>query len=300
MSGLILMPELPDIEVYLSCLRPRIGGHSLQRLRLISPFVLRSVESPVEAVEGLAVERLSRLGKRVVLEMDDQLFIVIHLMVAGRFRWAKPGARPPGKIALAAFEFETGTLFLTEAGGKKRAALHIVTGRAALAEHDPGGIEPLTSTPDEFRNALTRENRTLKRALTSPRDIAGIGNAYSDEILHAANLSPAKLTSKLTESELDRLFNATQRTLTQWTDRLKSEFATKFPGPGDITAFRPDFAVHGRFGRPCPVCGANVQRIVRADNEINYCPTCQTGGKLLRDRSLSRLLKDDWPETVDG
>jgi len=298
------VPELPDIEVYLTCLRERVLNTRLRRIRLISPFVLRSVEPPIEAIDGLQVLGLSRLGKRIVLEIQDELLIVIHLMIAGRLRWAqstaKPGARPPGKIALAAFEFDTGTLFLTEAGVKKRASLHVVAGRDALAEHDPGGIEPLTCTPDEFRNALTRENRTLKRALTSPRNIAGIGNAYSDEILHAANLSPARLTSKLTDEEFDRLYRATQRTLTEWTDRLRSQFATKFPGPSDITAFRPDFAVHGRFGQPCPVCAAKVQRIVRADNEINYCPICQTGGKLLRDRSLSRLLKDDWPETADG
>jgi formamidopyrimidine-DNA glycosylase len=293
------MPELPDVTIYLEALRPRIVGQPLERVRLASPFILRSVDPPISAVTGRRVERLHRLGKRIAVDFGDGLYVVLHLMIAGRLRWERRGAKPPGKIGLAAFDFPTGTLLLTEASPKKRAALYVVRGADALAAHDPGGLEVLGATVDEFRAVLRRENHTLKRALTDPRLFSGIGNAYSDEILHAARLSPVQLTGKLVDAEIARLHAATQATLREWIERLRAEFGDRFPGAGEITAFRPGFAVHGRYGKPCPVCGAPVQRIRYAENETNYCPNCQTGGRLLADRSLSRLLKDDWPKTLD-
>jgi formamidopyrimidine-DNA glycosylase len=301
------MPELPDIEVYLAGLRDRVQDRVLQRVRMTSPFLVRSVDPPIEAAEGRKVRGLRRLGKRVVVELDDAHFLVIHLMIAGRLRWqpaptdgqASPRPKPPGKIGLAAFEFETGTLLLTEASTKKRASLHLILGEQGLAVHDRGGLEVLAASEAEFAAALRRENHTLKRALTDPRLFSGIGNAYSDEILHAAGLSPLALSHKLTEAQIAKLFAATRQTLESWTQRLCTRFRKKFPGPGDVTAFRDDFAVHGRYGKECPVCGVKVQRIRYADNETNYCPKCQTGGKILADRSLSRLLKDDWPRSVE-
>jgi formamidopyrimidine-DNA glycosylase len=293
------MPELPDVTIYLEALQARVLGQPLEKIRLASPFVLRSVEPAPGAVEGRRVIALRRLGKRIVLGLEDDYFAVIHLMIAGRLRWAKRGAKPPGKLGLAAFDFPTGTLLFTEASPKKRAALHLVRGAAALAVHDPGGLEPLEASPGEFIAALRQENHTLKRALTDPHLLSGIGNAYADEILHAARLSPVQLTGKLDDGGLARLYTAAQTTLRHWTDRLRAEFAGRFPGPGEITAFRPDFAVHGKYGQPCPVCATPVQRIRYAENETNYCPTCQTGGRLLADRSLSRLLKQDWPKSLD-
>ena len=293
------MPELPDVTIYLDALRARVVGQPLERVRLASPFVLRSVEPPIGVLVGRRVDDLRRLGKRIVLCFDGDLYAVIHLMIAGRLRWEKRGAKPPGRIGLAAFDFPNGTLLLTEASPKKRAALYVVRGAAALAAHDPGGLEVLDAGVDDFRAVLRRENHTLKRALTDPHLFSGIGNAYSDEILHAARLSPVQLTSKLAEPEVERLYRATRETLRRWIDILRAEFADRFPGAGEITAFRPGFAVHGRFGQPCPVCAGPVQRIRYADNETNYCPACQTGGKLLADRSLSRLMKDDWPKTLE-
>jgi formamidopyrimidine-DNA glycosylase len=291
------MPELPDITVYLERLRPRIQGQVLEKIHLASPFLLRTVEPPPGDFEGRPVNDLHRLGKRIVWEFDGERFLVLHLMIAGRLHWKPPGARAAGKIGLAAFHFPTGTLTLTEAGTKKRAALYLVQGREVLAQHDPGGLEVLTCDRDAFADALTRENHTLKRALTDPHLFSGIGNAYSDEILHAARLSPLTWTSRLDAAEIDRLFEAIRTTLTAWTETLRREVGDGFPEK--VTAFRPGMAVHGRFGQPCPVCGAAVQRIVYAENETNYCPRCQTGGKLLADRSLSRLLKDDWPRTLE-
>ncbi|MCG8407397.1 MAG: hypothetical protein MI923_19535 [Phycisphaerales bacterium] len=293
------MPELPDIEAYLHALRPRIVDFPLERTRIVSPFLVRSVEPPIDAVEGHEVTDLRRLGKRIVVAFEGELYLVFHLMIAGRFRWLKRGAKPPGKIGLATFDFPTGTLAVTEAGTKKRAALHLVRGERALATHDPGGLEPLEMNAATFREAVVRENHTLKRTLTDPRLISGIGNAYSDEILHAAQLSPIKLTAKLTQDEVTRLHEAMQRTLRHWTETLCEQFADRFPGQGDITAFRDGFAVHGRFGQPCPVCQSPIQRIRYADNETNYCARCQTGGRVLADRSLSRLLKGDWPRRIE-
>ncbi len=293
------MPELPDVTIYLEALRPRVVGQPLERVRLASPFILRSVTPPIDAVIGRPVVRLHRLGKRIGIDFGDDLYLVLHLMIAGRLRWERRGAKPPGRIGLAAFDFPTGTLLLTEASPKKRAALYVVAGADNFAAHDPGGLEVLAATREEFGAALRRENHTLKRSLTDPRLFSGIGNAYSDEILHAARLSPVQLTTKLVDAEVGRLYDATQLTLREWTDRLRAEFGDRFPGSGEITAFRPGFAVHGRYGKPCPVCGTLVQRIRYAENETNYCPSCQTGGRLLADRSLSRLLKDDWPKTLD-
>lgn len=293
------MPELPDIVVYVEALQERIVGDALESIRIVSPFVLRSVEPAIEKAAGKTVLDVRRLGKRVVVSLADDLFLVFHLMVAGRFRWKKSGSKPPGKITLATFCFPDGMLILTEAGKKKRASLHLVRGAAALAEHDPGGLEVLDADEAVFRAAVRKENHTLMRALTDPRLMSGIGNAYSDEILHAARLSPLKLTGKLTDEEVALLFDAARTTLSHWIDVLRNEFAGRFPGPGEITAFREGFAVHGRFGKPCPVCAETVQRIRYADNETNYCPRCQTDGRILADRSLSRLLKDDWPRTVD-
>jgi len=291
------MPELPDILLYLHALRPRIVGCQVNAVRLVSPFLLRSVDPPLASVEGRLVTGLDRLGKRVVIEMDGGLFLVFHLMIAGRFRWKRAGAPVPGKVGLLALDFEHGSLMLTEAGTKRRASLYVVEGRAALAPHDPGGLEIMDADASAFAEALRRENHTLKRALTDPHLFSGIGNAYSDEILHAAALSPFKQTSTLTEDEVRRLFNATRATLTAWIDRLQQETGDGFPEK--VTAFREGMAVHGRFGKPCPVCGSPVQRIVYAANEANYCVTCQTGGRLLADRSLSRLLREDWPRTLD-
>lgn len=291
------MPELPDIQVYLDALESRIVGEELQKVRVVSPSVLRTYDPPLSAVEGRRIEGLQRLGKRIVWNMGDELFIVVHLMVAGRLAWSASGAAIPRKVGLAAFDFPVGTLLLREAATRKRAGLWIVRGAEELAGHDRGGIEPMEATLEEFTEALLAENRTLKRALTDPRIFSGIGNAYSDEILHRARLSPVKRTAQLDEDEIARLHEAVQSSLTHWTARLRDEVGDDFPKK--VTAFRPDMAVHGRYGEPCPVCGSKVQRIVYASNETNYCATCQTGGRLLADRSLSRLLKDDWPKTIE-
>ena len=291
------MPELPDVEAYLAALRLRIVGARLERIRLANPFILRSVDPPPAEVSGRAVTGLRRLGKRLVIALEDERFVVLHLMIAGRLHWRAAGAKTPGKIGLAAFDFSTGTLVLTEAGTKRRAALHLVRGEAALKEHDPGGLEVHEIGLGAFGEALRAESHTVKRVLTDPGVFSGIGNAYSDEILHAARLSPVKLTQKLTDGEIARLFEATRLTLDEWTTRLRDEAAEQFPE--HVTAFRKGMAVHGRFGQPCPACGAPVQRIVHAENEINYCAPCQTGGRLLADRALSRLLKQDWPRTLE-
>jgi formamidopyrimidine-DNA glycosylase len=298
------VPELPDVMVYVEALQERIVGGTLLRARVRSPFVLRTFEPPLEAIEGRAVRGVERLGKRIVLELEGRLYIVVHLMIAGRLRWVEEGGKGVGSIEQARLEFESGTLLLTEAGTKKRASIHVVQGRAGLAELDPGGLEVLGSTTREFHERLISESHTLKRALTSPALFSGIGNAYSDEILHAAGLSPVRLTRALSEEETARLHGAVVRVLTNWRERLRKEFgldtgAGRFPGAGEITAFRPDFAVHGRYGKACPVCGSKVRRIVYAENECNYCPTCQTGGKVLADRSLSRLLKEDWRREME-
>jgi formamidopyrimidine-DNA glycosylase len=291
------MPELPDVELYLHALGSRIVGRTIERVRLASPFLVRSFDPPVSAIEGRSVAGLHRLGKRIVWELDDELFVVIHLMIAGRFRWKPPGAAVPGRIGLGAFDFANGTVLLTEASPKKRASLHVVRGRVALKAHDPGGLEVLAATGAQFAERLRLENHTVKRALTDPRLFSGIGNAYSDEILHAARLSPLQWTSRLSDDDVARLFDATIRVLRTWTERLARETGDLFPEK--VTAFREDMAVHGRYGRPCPECGSTVQRIRYADNECNYCATCQTRGKLLADRSLSRLLGADWPKTLE-
>jgi formamidopyrimidine-DNA glycosylase len=291
------VPELPDVAVYLEALAPRILDARLERVRLLTPFLLRSVDPPVSAVAGKTVTGLRRLGKRVVVALEDELFLVIHLMIAGRLHWKPAGAKPPGKIGLAAFDFSTGTLTLTEAGTKKRASLDIVRGEAALHAHDPGGIEVIDADLAAFRGALTAENHTLKRVLTDPRVFSGIGNAYSDEILHRARLSPVKHSQALDDDEVRRLYEATRAVLSDWVERLRRAAGEDFPE--GVTAFRPDMAVHGRYGKPCPECGAPVQRIVYADNETNYCARCQPGGRMLADRSLSRLLHADWPRTLD-
>ena len=291
------MPELPEITAYLEALAPRVVGEPLERVRLASPFLVRTFDPPLSAAEGRRVEGLGRLGKRIVLSLEGDLHLVLHLMIAGRLRWREAGARVPGKVGLAAFDFPAGTLLLTEAGSKKRASLHVVRGEGALAEHDPGGVEPLEADAEAFREALLRENRTLKRALTDPRLVSGVGNAYSDEILHRARLSPFRRTRRLGEAELARLFAATREVLGEWIERTRTELAGAFPEK--VTAFRPGFAVHGRYREPCPACGTPVQRIRYAENEANYCPGCQTGGKLLADRVLSRLMKDDWPKTLE-
>ncbi|MCC7012961.1 MAG: formamidopyrimidine-DNA glycosylase [Planctomycetes bacterium] len=291
------MPELPDLTVYIEALERRIVGALLERLRLESSFVLRSVGVAASELEGRRVLDVRRLGKRIVIGLEDQLFVVMHLMIAGRLRWRDKGSKGVGRIALAAFEFSSGILWLTEAGSKKRASLHLVRGARQLAEHDPGGLDVLTCGLEEFKLALQRENHTLKRALTDPRALSGIGNAYSDEILHAARLSPLKWTARLDAAELERLFEATRATLTQWSARLREQVGADFPEK--VSAFRPEMAVHGRYREPCPRCGAPVQRIVHAEHEINYCAPCQTGGKLLADRALSTLLKGDWPKTID-
>ena len=291
------MPELPDVVVYIEALERRILGSVLERVRLRSPFLLRSVDPPPSELEGKQVRALRRIGKRIALELEGELFVVLHLMLAGRLHWRPAGARPLRKQGLAAFDFSAGTLLLTEAGSKKRASLHLVRGERALREHDPGGLEVLEAELDEFRAALTRENHTLKRALTDARLLSGIGNAYSDEILHAAGLSPVMLTQKLDAPEIEQLFQATRRVLRDWTERLRAQAGDAFPER--VTAFREGMAVHGRYREPCPSCGAPVQRIVYSARETNYCATCQTQGKLLADRALSRLLKRDWPRTLD-
>ena len=291
------MPELPDVTVYIEALERRLAGATLQRVRLLTPFLLRSVDPPLSALTGRRVVGLRRLGKRIVIALEAELFLVIHLMIAGRLQWRAAGAKPPGKIGLAAFDFSTGTLLLTEAGTKRRASLEAVRGEAALRALDPGGLEVLEADLATFRRALVAENHTLKRTLTDPRVFSGIGNAYSDEILHRARLSPVKQTQALDAAETGRLWEATRAVLTEWIARLRQEAGEGFPE--GVTAFRPDMAVHGRYGKACPACGAPVQRIVYADNECNYCARCQTGGRLLADRSLSRLLKDDWPRSID-
>jgi len=291
------MPEYPDVIVYLDCLQPRVVGQVLQRIRLASPFLLRTAVPPIEEAEGQRIVAVRRIGKRIVFCLEGDLFLVLHLMIAGRLHWKEAGAKPPDKVGLAAFDFADGALTLTEAGSKKRASLHLVNGEAALAALDPGGLEVLDADRAAFRSVLLRENHTLKRSLTDPHFFSGIGNAYSDEILHAAKLSPLALTQNLSEAEITRLFDAIRETLLGWAERIRREAGDGFPEK--VTAFRAGMAVHGRHGKPCPTCGTTVQRIVYAENETNYCPRCQTGGKVLADRSLSRLLKDDWPRTIE-
>lgn len=291
------MPELPDIEAYREGLTVKAVGRPLEQLRLLTPFLLRTVEPPIKEFDGATLQGVSRLGKRLVFEFPNDRFLVLHLMIAGRLRWKKKGAKAPGKIGLAGFDFPDGTVMLTEAGTKRRAALHAVAGRAGLAPFSRGGLEVLTCTAKEFAERLRSENHTLKRSLTDPRLFSGIGNAFSDEILHRARLSPLRLTSKLDDAEAKRLWEGTVGLLGEWTKRLVAEARVSFPD--EVTAFRPEFAVHGKYQKPCPVCGAPVQRIRYADNETNYCPECQTEGRLLADRALSRLLKEDWPRSLD-
>jgi formamidopyrimidine-DNA glycosylase len=291
------MPELPDVTVYIEALAERVLNQPVQKIRIGSPFVLRSFDPPISAAEGKRVLALRRLGKRIVFEFEDELFLIVHLMIAGRFHWKPKGAKIARKYGQAAFDFPNGTLLLTEAGTKKRASIHLVRGEAVLQEHDPGGLEVLDASLAQFREALTCENHTLKRSLTDPHVFSGIGNAYSDEILHRARLSPIRLTRQMTEPEIERLYHAIRDGLNDWVERLRKDRRGEFPEK--VTAFRLDMAVHGKYGKPCPVCGSPVQRIVHAENETNYCAKCQTGGKLLADRSLSRLLKDDWPRTLE-
>ena len=298
------MPELPDVALYIASLEQRVLGKTLASIRLKSPFLLRTAEPPLAAAPNRQVRALSRLGKRIVFELgpgaDDppgELFLVLHLMIAGRLHWDERGTPLRSRIDLAAFDFENGTLRLTEAGTRRRASLHLALGREALRAHDRGGLEVLEATSAAFRARLSSENHTLKRALCDPRLFSGIGNAYSDEILHRARLSPLQLTKKLDDEEIERLFDATRTVLVEWIERLRAQTGERFPEK--VTAFRPEMAVHGRFRQPCPVCGAPVQRIVHADNETNYCARCQTGGRLLADRALSRLLKDDWPRSLE-
>jgi formamidopyrimidine-DNA glycosylase len=290
------VPELPDVDVYVEALRRHAEGEVLERVRVASPFLVRSFDPKLSDAHGKVVRGFRRLGKRIVWELDGELFLVLHPMIAGRLRWKEPGAAVPKKIGLAAFDFARGSVILTEASKKKRASLYVVRGTAAVDEHDPGGLEPLDADLSSFRAAILRESHTLKRTLSDPRVLSGVGNAYSDEILHRAHLSPVKQTKKLTDDEIARLHGATRDVLLEARDRIRAEVGDGFPDK--VTAFRPDMAVHGKYGEPCPVCGTKVQRIVRADNEVNYCPTCQTGGKLLADRSLSRLIKD-WPKTLE-
>jgi formamidopyrimidine-DNA glycosylase len=290
------MPELPDLTIYREFLERLLKGSTLRGIRLRSPFLLRTVDPPVSDLYGTAIQRVSRLGKYLVFHLNDELFLVFHLMIAGRFLWKKTGSPIPGKIGLAAFDFSSGTLLLTEAGSKKRASLHVIRGGSGLGIFDRGGIEILQADVQTFTYALTRENHTLKRALTDPRLFAGIGNSYSDEILHHARLSPLALSSRLSDEEIERLYRSSRATLTRWIEELRRDAGEKFPAK--VTAFREGMAVHGRYGKPCPACGNTVQRIVYSENECNYCPTCQTGGRILADRSLSRILKRDWPRTV--
>jgi len=291
------VPEYPDIELYLHALRPRVLERKLEGVRIVSPFLLRSVEPPIETVYGDRIRALHRLGKRIVFETEHGVFLVIHLMIAGRFRWKERRAPVPGRIGLAAFDFEHGTLLLTEAGSKRHASLYVVKGHDRLQEHDPGGIDVFSATPPAFAEQLRRESHTLKRALTDPRLFSGIGNAYSDEILLAAGLSPMQLTTRLSDAQVNSLLTHARSVLTTWRNRLIAEAGESFPEK--VTAFRDEMAAHGRYGKPCPVCGTAIQRIKYASNEANYCPTCQTGGRLLADRGLSRLLKDDWPRTLE-
>jgi formamidopyrimidine-DNA glycosylase len=291
------VPELPDVTIYVEGLRSRIEGQVLRDVKVASPFVLRSVNPPISMAAGRTVTGIERLGKRIVIGLEGDLWIVIHLMIAGRFRWLAPDKKPPGKLGLAGFVFDAGTLWLTEAGTKRRASLHLVAGQDALVEFARGGLEPLEMSREDFETRLRSENHTLKRALTDPRLFSGIGNAYSDEILHRAQLSPLQLTSRLDAEGVSSLYDAIREVLVEWTDRLRAEAADKFPEK--VTAFREGMAVHGRFGKPCPVCGTPVQRIRYAENETNYCARCQTGGRLLADRAMSRLLKDDWPRSID-
>ena len=290
------MPELPDIELYLHALRPRIVGQMLRELTVLNPFVLRSIDPPVDALRNIIVRDLSRMGKRVVIRFEHDLYVVIHLMIAGRFRWLD-GKRPPAKLSLATFDFPNGTLVLTEAGTTRRASIHLLRGADGLAQFDRGGLEIEGSTREQFAERLKRENHTLKRSLTDPRAFSGIGNAYSDELLHKAQLSPLKLTKALTDDEIDRLYDATKVVLADWKKRLIDEVGDGFPEK--VTAFKEGMAVHGRFKEPCPVCGTPIQRIRYATNETNYCARCQTGGRLLADRAMSRLLKQDWPRSID-
>lgn len=291
------MPELPDITVYIEALEDRLLNQPLQKIRIASPFILRSFDPPIGTAEGKEVIAFDRIGKRIVFELEDELFMIFHLMIAGRFHWKKRGAPVPRKFGHAGFDFPPGTLLLTEMGTKKRASLHLVRGRGRLAEHDPGGLEIFGANLDVFRAALTRENHTLKRTMTDPHVFSGIGNAYSDEILHRAGLSPIKQTQHLSEVEIEKLYIATKEVLREWIKRLRKDTGKNFPER--VTAFRDDMAVHGKYRKPCPVCGSPVQRIAYAENETNYCAKCQTGGRLLADRSLSRLLKADWPRTLE-
>jgi formamidopyrimidine-DNA glycosylase len=291
------MPELPDVEVYLEALAKRIRGARLESLRIAQPFILRTVDPKPADLEGREVRELRRVGKRIALGFEGELWLVIHLMIAGRLHWAEPGKKPPGRKPLLELRFSTGLLTLTEAGSKRRASLHVLRGAEALAAHDPGGIEPLTADAASFARALRSANHTLKRSLTDPHLISGVGNAYSDEILHRARLSPIAMTSKLSDADVERLLAATKEVLREWLERLRTQAGAEFPE--GVTAFRPEMAVHGRYRKPCPVCGSPVQRIVYAENETNYCATCQTGGRLLADRALSRLLKADWPRTLE-
>jgi formamidopyrimidine-DNA glycosylase len=291
------MPELPDIVIYIEALEKRILARTLERVQIASPFLLRSIDPPVTAVFGREVRELRRVGKRIAIGFDNDVWLVLHLMIAGRLHWVTKKVKPDGRRMLAAFEFDSGTLTLTEAGSQKRASLHVVAGEAGIFALDPGGIDVFSATLNEFAAQLTSANHTLKRALTDPRLFSGIGNAYSDEILHRAELSPILLTHRMSPDQIERLFHATRATLVEWTDRLRAESGLKFPEK--VTAFREEMAVHGRYGMPCPRCGTKVQRIRYASNETNYCPACQTGGKLLADRALSRLLREDWPRTLE-
>ncbi len=291
------MPELPDITVYIEALEQRIGGHMLERVQIAGPFLLRTASPPIDSLQGRKVTALRRIGKRIAIGFDNDIWLVFHLMIAGRLHWSEKRKVPDGRRTLAALDFDSGTLTLTEAGARKRASLHVVEGEAALQKLDPGGIDVMAATRDEFSAALTQENHTLKRSLTDPHFFSGIGNAYSDEILHRAQLSPVALTQRLKPDEITRLYEATRASLAEWIGRLRDDAAGKFPEK--VTAFRPEMAVHGRYGAPCPRCGARVQKIQYASNETNYCAKCQTGGKLLADRSLSRLLREDWPRTLE-
>jgi len=291
------VPELPDVAIYVERLAALVAGRPLEGLRIASPFLLRTADPPVTDLAGRMVLEVQRLGKRIVFRFEDDFFAVLHLMIAGRLHWKAPGVRIAGRSGLAAWDFPGGSLLLTEAGTKHRASLHLLRGVEGLAAHDPGGLDVFRATPEEFRAVLTRESHTLKRALTDPHLFDGIGNAYSDEILHAARLSPLRLTAQLTPEEIERLHRATRQTLDHWIERLQVEAGDRFPEK--VTAFREGMAVHGRYRRPCPACGSPVQRIRYAANEVNYCATCQTGGRLLADRSLSRLLKEDWPRSLD-
>jgi len=291
------MPELPDVTVYVECIEAKLGSRRIEHVRIFNPFVVRSVDPPVVALEGKSVREVRRIGKRIAIGVDDDLWIVIHLMIAGRFRWLKPGAKIPGRLGLAAFDLENGSLLLTEAGTQRRASITLARGEDALADIHRGGVEPLEIDETTFAGQLARENHTLKRSLTDPRLFSGIGNAYSDEIFHRARISPIKLTSRLSADEIHRLFDATRDVLEEWIDRLRTESGGEFPAK--VTAFHEEMAVHGRYGKPCPVCGSPVQRIRYASNETNYCARCQTEGRLLADRALSRLLKQDWPRSID-